>query len=348
MGINSMPFSKDQSANLAGRAPGARNQATLALEAMFDAQAEALVHGIIDRAVGGHPAAMRLCLARALPVGRGRPLPIRLPPVENPEDMRKAIADIDAAFAAGTITIREAAALLGALDGHMGHIPGIEALRKAAGVEADLAKAAAALGIDTFITISEGPRRRRRGGRGDARAGGPARQHEEHAMKFEPGQSGNPAGRPPGARNKTTLALEAAFYAEAEAVVARVIERAKGGHPAAMRLCMERALPVGRGRPLPIALPVVKTAEDAQAATAEIMAALADGAISAGETVDLLRVVEGLTRTAGSIGIVKKLARQEVARAAAQLGMDHFFAGPPSQRPYDDAAPDGPETDAGL
>src|SRR5437660_12316337 len=27
-------------------------------------------------------------------------------------------------------------------------------------------------------------------------------------MKFQPGQSGNPAGRPPGARNKTTIARE--------------------------------------------------------------------------------------------------------------------------------------------
>jgi hypothetical protein len=167
-------------------------------------------------------------------------------------------------------------------------------------------------------------------------------------MPISKEQSQHPAGRPPGARGKKNLALEAAFYAEAEAVVARVIERAKGGHPAAMRLCMERALPVGRGRPLPIELPVVKTAEDARAAVAEIMAALAEGAISAGETVDLLRVVEGLTRAADSIGIVKKLARQEVAKAAARLGMEHFFAGSSAAYPHDDAAPESPETDESL
>jgi hypothetical protein len=27
--------------------------------------------------------------------------------------------------------------------------------------------------------------------------------------RFQPGRSGNPAGRPPGSRNKTTLAVEA-------------------------------------------------------------------------------------------------------------------------------------------
>jgi hypothetical protein len=166
-------------------------------------------------------------------------------------------------------------------------------------------------------------------------------------MPVSKDQSQHPNGRPPGARGKKNLALEAAFYAEAEAVVARVIERAKGGHPAAMRLCMERALPVGRGRPLPIALPVVKTAEDARAAVAETMAALADGAISAGETVDLLRVVDGLTRSAVSIDSVKKFARTEVARAAAQLGIEHFFAGSPA-RPHDDPETDGAETDVGL
>jgi hypothetical protein len=33
-------------------------------------------------------------------------------------------------------------------------------------------------------------------------------------MKFEKGQSGNPAGRPPGSRNKATILAEAMFQAE--------------------------------------------------------------------------------------------------------------------------------------
>jgi hypothetical protein len=41
-------------------------------------------------------------------------------------------------------------------------------------------------------------------------------------------------------------------------------------------------------------------------------------------------VVEGLTRVAGAIDVVKKIARKEVAKAAAALGMEHFFAGPPA------------------
>ena len=43
---------------------------------------------------------------------------------------------------------------------------------------------------------------------------------------FAPGVSGNPAGRPKGARNKTTLAIEALLEGEAEALTRKAIERA--------------------------------------------------------------------------------------------------------------------------
>ncbi|HML12327.1 MAG TPA: DUF5681 domain-containing protein [Xanthobacteraceae bacterium] len=153
-------------------------------------------------------------------------------------------------------------------------------------------------------------------------------------MTFQPGQSGNPAGRAVGSRNKKTLAVEAALFERAQELVDDLVERAKRGEPAAMRLAMERILPVGRGRPLPIELPAVRSTEDALAAADVIMAALKEGAISAREAVDLLRVVEGLTRLTGAIDFIKKVARREVAKAAQTLGFDHFFAGPPAANDY--------------
>ena len=153
-------------------------------------------------------------------------------------------------------------------------------------------------------------------------------------MTFQPGQSGNPAGRAVGSRNKKTLAVEAALFERAQELVDNLVERAKNGEPAAMRLCMERILPVGRGRPLPIELPSIRSTEDALAAADVIMDALKEGAISAREAVDLLRVVEGLTRLTGAIDFIKKVARREVAKVAQQLGYDHFFAGPPAANDY--------------
>jgi hypothetical protein len=164
-------------------------------------------------------------------------------------------------------------------------------------------------------------------------------------MTYQPGQSGNPAGRAAGSRNRKTIAMEEAFFAQADALVQNVVKRAMAGEPAAMRLCMERVLPVGRGRPLPIDLPTVRSADDAQAAAAVITGALKQGAISAREAVDLLRVVEGLTRLAGAVEIVRKIARTEVAKAAAALGLEHFFAGPPAERRADEAGQGAQERD---
>jgi Family of unknown function (DUF5681) len=153
-------------------------------------------------------------------------------------------------------------------------------------------------------------------------------------MIFQSGHSGNPAGRAPGSRNKKTLAVEAALFDHAQELVENLVRRAKNGEPAAMRLSMERILPAGRGRPLPIKLPSIRSTEDALAAADVIMEALEEGAVAAREAVDLLRVVEGLTRLTGAIAFIKKVARREVARAAQTLTMDHFFVGPPAANDY--------------
>ena len=58
--------------------------------------------------------------------------------------------------------------------------------------------------------------------------------------RFKPGESGNPDGRPRGSRNATTLALEALFDGEAEALTRKAIELAKTGDIPALRICLDR------------------------------------------------------------------------------------------------------------
>jgi Family of unknown function (DUF5681) len=132
-------------------------------------------------------------------------------------------------------------------------------------------------------------------------------------MKFLPGQSGNPAGRPLGSLNKKTLALEAAYEAKAEEAVNDIVERAKGGDPAAMRLFMERAVPAGRHRRFSFALPRIQTPEDAEAAIDVVMDGLAEGVLSLPEVAELLRVVERLLQMAESIREMKRV-RDFIAR----------------------------------
>ena len=63
-------------------------------------------------------------------------------------------------------------------------------------------------------------------------------------MPFEKGQCGNPNGRPPGARNKATIMAEMLLQGEAETMTRLVIERAKAGDMAAIRInsALERFL----------------------------------------------------------------------------------------------------------
>ena len=69
--------------------------------------------------------------------------------------------------------------------------------------------------------------------------------------QFPKGKSGNPAGRPKGAKNKATL-VKQAVAAEAEGVILdnlsevlmAVIEKAKGGDMVAAKLILDRGLPL--------------------------------------------------------------------------------------------------------
>ena len=72
---------------------------------------------------------------------------------------------------------------------------------------------------------------------------------------FEKGRSGNPAGRRRGSRNRATLAAAVLLEGESEGLTRKAVELALAGHPVALRLCIERILPVCRERAVRLALP---------------------------------------------------------------------------------------------
>jgi TRAP-type C4-dicarboxylate transport system permease large subunit len=115
-------------------------------------------------------------------------------------------------------------------------------------------------------------------------------------MKFQPGQSGNPAGRLRGSRNKRTLAAERLFDAAAEKLTETVISLANAGHPAALRLCMDRICPT-KDRPVAFELPAIAAADDAVGAMASIVQGLADGDLTPTEAAKLARVVQTFVQT---------------------------------------------------
>lgn len=113
---------------------------------------------------------------------------------------------------------------------------------------------------------------------------------------FIRGQSGNPKGRPKGARHKTTLAMEALLAGEAEGLTRKAIELAQDGDTVALRLCLDRLMPVREDRPVPFALPPIETAADLTKATEALLAAVAAGELTPSEAAELGKLVDAHVR----------------------------------------------------
>jgi hypothetical protein len=136
-------------------------------------------------------------------------------------------------------------------------------------------------------------------------------------MPFVKGQSGNPAGRPAGARNKVNQAAEAALEAVGGGLVDRIIDHAGAGHPTAMRLCMDRMLPMGKHRPVAVVLPPVDIPDYALMAAAEISRAFAAGDVSIDEAKALIGLAEGMARLV-ALGADKAIDNNNAESMAAE------------------------------
>jgi Family of unknown function (DUF5681) len=138
-------------------------------------------------------------------------------------------------------------------------------------------------------------------------------------MHFQPGQSGNPAGRPSGSLNKQTIAVQAVMEERAKELATDLIDRAKNGDLAAMRLCMEQLVPTGRNRRVPIELPVIKTPEDAELALTVVTDELAAGNLSISEASALVGLIDRMLRVAERMWNFERNRRYGAKRDAILL-----------------------------
>jgi len=132
-------------------------------------------------------------------------------------------------------------------------------------------------------------------------------------MPYEKGECGNPAGRPPGSRNRATLLMEGLMADDAEAIGRKAIEMAKGGDLAAIRLCVDRLAPTRKGKPVVFELPPLEKPADSVAAAAKIAAGVASGELTPSEAAELAKVVEVYVRAIETKVFDERLTKVENA-----------------------------------
>lgn len=128
---------------------------------------------------------------------------------------------------------------------------------------------------------------------------------------FTKGVSGNPKGKPKGARNKTTELSYALMEGNLEEVLTTVIERAKQGDMVACRMIVDKVMPNSKERPVAIDLPAIEDLEGVGKAQTEILQAVASGDITPNEGERIAAIVEARRRSIETIDLESRISRLE-------------------------------------
>ena len=95
------------------------------------------------------------------------------------------------------------------------------------------------------------------------------------------------------------------------AITRTCIEKAKAGDSIALRLVMERVVPLRRGRPVQFDLPTIDNASDLALALGGILRATASGALTPEEAATIAGILETKRRVIETSELEQRLAQLE-------------------------------------
>ena len=138
-------------------------------------------------------------------------------------------------------------------------------------------------------------------------------------MKGEPFEPGNTfgKGRPPGSRNKKTRFLES-LENHGEAIIEKTKVLALHGNPTALRLCLERLIPVAKAPATRFRLPKIETPADLKNVLPGVMNGTAKGRGNAFEAEAIAKVVDTHVRTMDAGEFHERILVLEEARPQPQ------------------------------
>ncbi|MFM2149844.1 MAG: hypothetical protein RLZZ187_2150 [Pseudomonadota bacterium] len=141
----------------------------------------------------------------------------------------------------------------------------------------------------------------------------------KHPHRWRPGQSGNPSGRPKGARHTALLALDAIGSEGAADALRAVVEAAKGGDMRAADILLRRLWPERKGRAAPLDLPPVRDVADLPDALAAVTAAVAEGDLSPEEGQAVAALLEAQRRVLETADLAARVAALEARTGGGGL-----------------------------
>jgi hypothetical protein len=129
--------------------------------------------------------------------------------------------------------------------------------------------------------------------------------------QFKNGSSGNPAGRPAGSRNKTTLVCEQLLEGEAEELIRKLVEKAKEGNIQALGMCLDRLLPARKERCINLESRPISSLHDLAIQFQDVIAAVADGKITPGEGESMSNILTSQAQTLERVNLEQRVSELE-------------------------------------
>lgn len=131
-------------------------------------------------------------------------------------------------------------------------------------------------------------------------------------MKFQPGKSGNPTGRPKGVKDRR-VALREKLLPHADQLIEMVTTFAKSGDMQAMKIVMDRIMPPLKEEPIQITIPKIESAEDCTKAQAAVVNAVAAGEMLPSEGQVMANLIDAQRRAYETHDMAKRLKALEEA-----------------------------------
>lgn len=135
------------------------------------------------------------------------------------------------------------------------------------------------------------------------------------SKKFKPGRSGNPKGRPRGTVNRSTRLIQA-LDRDLSKLITATKKQALAGDMQAMKILLDRALPIRRATLEPIDLPALAKAQTLTEKADAIMEAIASGQLAPDTGSTMLASLDHLSQILETDSLIQRIEALEAATNA--------------------------------